>query len=119
MRILLVDDEEEFVSTLAERLTIRGIDAEWTLTGLDAIRRAESKSFDLAVLDLKIPKMGGLDLKNKLQLTCPDMKFIFLTGYGSEKDFRAVSNQVGEDFYLVKPLDIDVLIGKMNTLMKD
>jgi DNA-binding NtrC family response regulator len=65
MRVLLVDDEEEFVSTLAERLTIRGIDAEWTLTGLDAIRRAESESFDLAVLDLKIPKMGGIDLKNE------------------------------------------------------
>jgi len=118
MRVLLVDDEEEFVSTLAERLVIRGIDVDWVTSGFDAMNKVESNPFDLAVLDLKLPKMGGLDLKEKLQAKCPKMKFIFLTGYGSERDFEAVSAQVGEDFYLVKPVDIHVLIEKMKAILK-
>ena len=118
MRVLLVDDEEEFVSTLAERLAMRGIDADWTTSGPDALARVDTQSFDLAVLDIKIPKMGGLDLKEKLQVKCPDMKFIFLTGYGSAKDFKSISENIGADFYLVKPVDIDFLIEKMNALVK-
>jgi DNA-binding response OmpR family regulator len=117
MHVLLVDDEEEFVSTLAERLAIRGIDAEWATTSPDAIKRVEFKTFDVAILDVKIPKMGGLALKERLQVKCPRMKFIFLTGHGSEKDFKTISAQVGEDFYLVKPVDIDVLIEKMKAIL--
>lgn len=113
MRVLLVDDEKEFVSTLAERLTLRGIEAEWTAAGHEALKLAEAGCFDIAVLDVKMPEMGGLKLKGRLQEVCPGMRFLFLTGYGSEKDFRAVSCQVGEDFCLVKPVDIDDLIGKM------
>lgn len=118
MRVLLVDDEEEFVSTLAERLAIRGIDATWATTSQEAIRCLESEDFDLAVLDVKMPKMGGLALKEELQAKKPHMKFIFLTGYGSEKDFQAVAKQVGTDFYLVKPVDIDALIKKMTTVLE-
>ena len=113
MRILLVDDEEEFVSTLAERLVMRAIDAEWTANSLDAIKRVESDTFDLAVLDLRMPKIGGFALKEKLHAIQPGMKFIFLTGYGSEEDFKSVTELLGEEFYLVKPVDIDALIAKM------
>jgi DNA-binding response OmpR family regulator len=113
MRVLLVDDEKEFVSTLAERLTLRGIDVEWTTGGHEALKLAEAGCFDVAILDVKMPAMGGLKLKGKLQEACPNMRFLFLTGYGAEKDFRAVSSQVGEDFCLVKPVDIDDLIGKI------
>ena len=118
MRVLLVDDEKEFVSTLAERLTLRGIDAEWTTAGHEALKIAEAGCFDIAILDVKMPQMGGLRLKEKLQEKCPDMGFVFLTGYGSEKDFRAVSCQVGEDFCLVKPVDIDDLLTKMTAALE-
>lgn len=117
MRVLLVDDEKEFVSTLAERLTLRGIDAEWSTTGQEALRLAEGGTFDVAVLDIKLPEMGGLRLKEKLQEKCPGMEFIFLTGYGSEKDFTAVSRQAGEKFCLVKPVDIEILIGRMEAVL--
>lgn len=117
MRVLLVDDEVEFVSTLAERLAIRGIHVEWATTGSDALKRVESESFDLAILDMKLPRIGGLELKEKLHAICPAMKFMFLTGYGSEKDFQAVSAQFGKDYYLVKPVDIEVLIEKMNAIV--
>lgn len=118
MRVLLVDDEEEFVSTLAERLSMRGIVAVWTTTSHEAIKRVESETFDLAVLDVKMPRIGGIALKKELQAKQPGMKFIFLTGYGSEQDFRAAADQVGEGFYLVKPVDINALIRKMKEILQ-
>jgi DNA-binding response OmpR family regulator len=117
MRVLLVDDENEFVSTLAERLSLRGIEAAWATNSLDALRMAESGWFDVAVLDMKMPAMGGLKLKETLQEKYPAMRFIFLTGYGSETDFRALTCHAGEEFCLVKPVDIDVLIGRMEELL--
>ena len=117
MRLLLVDDEIELVSTLAERLSLRGIDAQWSTTGADALVKAEQQFFDVAILDLKMPKIGGLALKEKLWKKYPEMKFIFCTGYGSEEDFGVISKQVGEEYYLVKPLDIEILIEKINAVL--
>lgn len=119
MRVLLVDDEQELVSALAERLSLRGIDADWAATCHEALARAESKTFDIAVLDVKMPKMSGLELKRRLQDKCPDMKFIFVTGHGSEDDFRAASAETGAEYYLVKPLKIDTLIEKMNEALEE
>ena len=119
MRVLLVDDEEELVSALAERLSLRAIDADWASTCHDALARAESKIFDIAVLDVKMPKMSGLELKRRLQEKCPDMKFIFVTGHGSEDDFRAALSEAGTAYYLVKPLSIETLIDKMNQALKE
>jgi DNA-binding response OmpR family regulator len=118
IKVLLVDDEIELVSTLAERLTIRGFEAKWTNTSADALKQVESEPFDVAVLDLKMPKTCGLDLKKVLCKKYPEMKFIFLTGYGSEEDFRVISDQIGAEFYLVKPVDIDVLIEKIKMVLK-
>jgi DNA-binding response OmpR family regulator len=117
MKILLVDDEEEFVSTLAERLVMRGIEAVWTTTSFNAIERVESDFFDLAVLDVRMPSIGGFALKEKLQARQPRMKFIFLTGYGSEEDFHSIASYLGEEFYLVKPVDIEALIAKMEEVL--
>ena len=113
MKILLVDDEEELVSALAERLGIRGIDAEWVISGKEALLRVKDGKFDLAVLDVKLPKLGGRKLKKALQEKCPDMKYIFMTGHGSEDDFQAISNEVGKEYYLFKPVNIDDLIKKI------
>jgi DNA-binding response OmpR family regulator len=118
MRILLVDDEEEFVSTLAERLDLRGITVQWATTGSEAMKLVDTQSFDLAVLDVKMPGLNGIDLKQQLQAKQPGMKFLFLTGYGSEKDFKSVADQLGHGFYIVKPIDIDALIGKMKEVIE-
>lgn len=113
MRVLLVDDELELVSTLAERLELRGIAAEWATSADEALRRAETSRFDIAVLDVKIPKVDGLELKKRLQEKSPGMKFIFVTGHGSTRDFETGASEVGAGYYLVKPLNIDHLIAKM------
>lgn len=114
MKILLVDDEEELVVTLAERLSMRDIDADWALSGEDALRLAEHQRYDLAVLDMKMPKMNGLQLKAELQKIAPTMHFIFLTGHGSEEDFEAGASEAGEDYYLIKPVNIQELVAKIH-----
>jgi DNA-binding response OmpR family regulator len=118
MRVLLVDDEKELVSTLAERLSLRGIEADWVTNGEDAIKRVEKQAYDLAVLDVKIPRMSGLKLKKVLQEKCPGMKFIFMTGHGSEDDFRAGAAEAGAAYYLAKPVDIEALIEKMKQTVR-
>jgi DNA-binding response OmpR family regulator len=118
MRVLLVDDEEQLVSTLAERLELRGIDARWVTSSMAALELVETEVFDLAVLDVKMPKMNGLELKKRLQALHPEMKFIFMTGHGSEDDFKTGAAEAGKDFYLVKPVKIESLLEKMNEAMQ-
>ena len=118
MKVLLVDDEEQLISALAERLSIRGLNAQWASTCDDAIQLADQKDFDVAVLDVKMPKMCGIELKRVLQEKCPQMKFIFVTGHGSEDDYRKGLAEGGEAYYLVKPLKIDVLVQRIHDITK-
>jgi DNA-binding response OmpR family regulator len=117
MRLLLVDDEVEFVVTLAERLSLRGIEADWTDRPEEAIEMSQEKAYDLAVLDVKMPKVSGIDLKKRLQEKYPDMKFIFLTGHGSEESYSAGADEAGADYYLVKPLQIEDLVEKIRAAL--
>ncbi len=117
MRILLVDDEVEFIETLAERLVLRDIAAEWTADVDQALEMARQKKYDVAVLDVKMPKLNGIQLKRKLQEIQPAMKFLFLTGHGSDEDYRSGSSEAGSDNYLAKPLDIETLIKIIKKIM--
>lgn len=119
MRVLLVDDEKELVSTLAERLGLRGIEADWAVSAEDALRIVESVSYDVAVVDVKIPGISGIELKKRLQKKCPGMKFIFMTGHGSEADYEAGAAEAGAEYYLVKPVNIRVLMEKMKEALKE
>ena len=95
IHVLLVDDEEELVSTLAERLSLRGIEADWVTTAEEALERVQQE------------KMRA------------GMKFIFLTGHGSEDDFRTGAAEAGASFYLVKPVNIDMLIERMKEALRE
>lgn len=108
MKVLLVDDEQKFAKMLAKRLELRGIDADYVHSGEDAILKAGKNSFDVAILDVKMPGIGGLELKRRLEALAPEMKFIFLTGHGSKADFEAGSAQAAR--YLAKPIRIEDLI---------
>ena len=117
MNVLLVDDESELVTTLAERLELRGIHARWAINAEEAMRWLQEENFDIAVLDMKLPKMDGLELKRRLQNLRPGLKFIFVTGHGSNSAYETASSEVGSGYYLAKPLDIESLIGKMQEVL--
>jgi DNA-binding response OmpR family regulator len=114
MKVLLVDDEEKFVRMLASRLDLRGIEAKFAYTGSEAIALVEKgEHFDVALLDVKMPGIGGIDLRRKLGEMDPQMKFVFLTGHGSDIDYEIGTTEAA--CYLPKPLNINELI---NTLKK-
>ena len=117
IHVLLVDDETEFVSTLAERLSLRGIEADWVTSAEEALNKIQDNQYDLAVLDVKMPRVSGIELKRMLHKQCPDMQFIFMTGHGSEQDFHAGSSEAGAEDYLVKPVHIEDLMRKMNEVL--
>ncbi len=108
MRVLLVDDEHELVCALAERLGFRGVRADYAVSAVQALELARATAYDIAVLDVKMPGMGGLELHQKLRELQPDLRAVFLTGHGSELDFAAGAAR-GEA-YLVKPVGIEVLM---------
>jgi len=108
MKVLLVDDERKFASMLAKRLVLRGIDTDFVHTGEEAIVKAETQRYDAAILDVKMPGIGGIELERKLKELDPCLKTIFLTGHGSKADFEAGS--AGAACYLAKPIQIDELL---------
>jgi len=114
MKILLVDDEVELVSAMAERLSIRGLDADWTDNGLSAQEMAVQNQYDVAVLDMKMPGLSGLELRRLLSEKYPDMKFIFLSGHGSEADFKAGCAEAAH--YLIKPIQLEELVAKIQEI---
>ena len=107
MRVLLVDDERELVAALAERLSFRGYEADFAVSGAEALVLVGQRSYDVAVLDVKMPGMGGIDLYAKIREVSPRTRGVFLTGHGSEHDFAAGAT-CGEA-YLIKPVPIEVL----------
>jgi two-component system, OmpR family, response regulator len=115
MNIILVDDEQKFATMLAKRLELRGIDATVFFTGEAALEAVEQgRRFDVALLDVKMPGIGGIDLRRKLQALDPRMKFVFLTGHGSDADYQVGVREA--DSYLPKPLKIENLIEILNRL---
>jgi two-component system, OmpR family, response regulator len=108
MKVLLVDDEQKFATMLAKRLALRGIDIDYVYAGDDAIAKAQAQRYDVAILDVKMPGIGGIELERKLKELDPCLKIIFLTGHGSKIDFETGSAEAA--CYLAKPIQIDELI---------
>lgn len=109
MNVLLVDDEKKFVMLLAKRLELRGIQVSFVNSGMDAIQLIKKgNKFNVAVLDVKMPGIGGIELRRELQKLDSNMKFIFLTGHGSQDDYAIGTKEATR--YLPKPLKIEVFV---------
>ena len=111
--VLLVDDEEEFVRALAERLEIRGFHCQVALCGEDALKMLREKLPDVIVLDLKMPGIGGLEVLRQVKLFYPAVQVVILTGHGSEQD-RDAGQRLGAFQQLQKPVEIGELVRTMN-----
>lgn len=109
---LLIDDEEELVTALVERLGYRGIEAEYALDGYQALTKMREKKFQVVVLDLKLPGMDGLEVLRKINQGYPGVPVLLITGHGSPEDEISMKPDGAAD-YLVKPINLEDLIAKM------
>ncbi len=116
-KILLVDDEKEFVSTLAERLRLRGIQATEANTGEEALRLVETDPPHVVILDVKMPGMGGLETLRRIKSSQPEIQVILLTGIGTEQE-GTEGLSLGAYDVLMKPLQIDELIKKIGAAIE-
>ncbi|MCK9296710.1 MAG: response regulator, partial [Desulfobulbaceae bacterium] len=108
-KVLLVDDEADFLATLAERLETRGLKVNTVTRGEDAVATVESQSFDLIVLDLAMPGIDGLETLKRIKAKQPDAEIIMLSGKGSVKTSTEAIKLGAEDF-MEKPVDIKELM---------
>lgn len=112
-KILLVDDEKDFTSTLSERLEIRELEVFTADNGNDAIELAQKHRFDAIILDLQMPGMDGIETLKNLLSGDPDQQVILLTGHGTiSKSIEAI--KAGATDFLEKPVDIQVLTDKID-----
>jgi len=112
LKALLVDDEVEFVTTLAERLQIRGIQARTAIDGQQALAMIESEKPQVVVLDIMMPGISGLEVLDYIKKNYPDIEVILLTGRGSTKE-GIEGMQLGAFDFLMKPVKIEELIPRM------
>jgi DNA-binding response OmpR family regulator len=117
VRILLVDDEEGFVDVLAKRLSRRNFTAATAYDGGQAVRLLRRADFDIAVLDLKMEGMDGLEVLKIFKVMAPDLPVVILTGHGclssAEEGLRS-----GAADYISKPYDFNELVKKIRALAR-
>jgi len=105
INLLLVDDEEEFITTLAERLQLRNLPSRYALNGDQALQLVAASAPDVIVLDLKMPGLDGLEVLRRVKKEYPQVEVIILTGHGAEKD-EDEARRLGAFEYLKKPVEI-------------
>ncbi len=112
IRLLIVDDEVGFVNILAKRLSRRNMEVTSAYTGTEAIQRLRKQDFDVAVLDLKMEEMDGIEVLKIFKKMDPKMVVIMLTGHGSEQAARE-GIEFGAFDYLTKPCELEELLAKI------
>jgi DNA-binding NtrC family response regulator len=114
IRLLLVDDEVEYVDVLAKRMAKRYIQVSTALSGSQAIQALRRQDFDVAVVDLKMEDMDGIEVLKIFKKMDPDLPVIIVTGHGSEQSARE-GLALGAFDYLIKPCELDELLDKITT----
>jgi DNA-binding NtrC family response regulator len=111
--VLIVDDETEFSSVIAERMRNRGLMVDTAESGMQALEMIKKKSYDAVILDMAMPEMDGFETLKQMLETNKDLQIIFLTGHATvEKGVEAV--KMGAVDFLEKPADLTTLMGKIS-----
>ena len=109
VKVLYVDDEEDFVRTLAERMDMRDLGGDVALSGQEALAMLEEERPDVMVLDLRMPGIDGLEVLRRVKKAYPEIEVIILTGHGSEQD-EEEARRLGAFDYLRKPVELETLM---------
>ncbi len=111
-RVLLVDDEVEFVETLAERMRARGLTVDTATDGFQALEKCRGAKYDAIILDLAMPGMDGIETLRQMRERDPDAQIMVLTGQGTVRT-AVEATQLGAMDVLEKPTEIDVLMERI------
>ena len=109
LRVLIVDDEDDFRETIVKRLNARKILAEGAASGILALKVLENKDFDVIVLDVKMPDMDGIETLRHIKKLKPEIEVIMLTGHASV-EFGLKGMQLGAFDYVMKPAPLNELL---------
>lgn len=109
IKVILVDDEYEFINSLSERIRMRDIESDIAFNGDQALKILAEEMPDVMVLDLKMPGIDGLEVLRQVKKNYPQLLVIMLTGHGSEK-VEEEARRLGAFDYLEKPTEIDKLV---------
>ena len=109
LRVLIVDDEDDFRETIVKRLNARKILAEGAASGVKALQVLENKDFDVIVLDVKMPDMDGIETLRHIKKLKPEIEVIMLTGHASV-EFGLKGMQLGAFDYVMKPAPLNELL---------
>lgn len=113
LRVLIVDDEQDFLETIVKRLRKRKVDSIGVSSGKEALRILEAQSFDVIILDVRMPGMDGIETLKEIKKKSPFTEVIMLTGHASvESGMQGM--QFGAYDYVIKPADLEELIEKVN-----
>jgi DNA-binding NtrC family response regulator len=112
IRVLLVDDEADFIETVVKRLLRRKIAAEGVNSGRGALAALDAGAFDVVILDVKMPGMDGMETLREIKKRHPDVEVIMLTGHATVES-GVLGTSLGAFDYLMKPADLDDLVEKI------
>ncbi len=117
MRVLFVDDEKDFLETLIKRMKKRHVDAHAASSGTEALQMIRESSFDVIVLDVRMPDMDGIEVLRIIKTVAPLSEVIMLTGHACLEVARE-GMSLGAFDYLMKPVNIDELLYKLQDACK-
>ena len=113
MKLLFIDDEQTFLKYLAKRLILDGFTVKTTFSGEEGVEVASKEDFDVAVVDLQMPGIDGIEVQRRLKDLQPNLPCIVLTGHGSVEN-ALESGKYNAFKFLSKPVDMDTLIETIN-----
>ena len=116
IKVLLVDDEGELITTMAERLEYRDIIADSAVSGAEALDKVRKISYDIVIIDLKMPGMSGTEVIRTLKKEFPELPLFLMTGHGFSLDGEEIPPGIVD--FLPKPIKIDILVEKIQGALK-